>query len=59
MVKIGGEVAGTPEMEAIARDVKALVEDGHRVSMVHGGGPQATGLQKKLGIETRMVAGRR
>lgn len=59
VVKIGGEVAGTPEMDAIARDVKALVEDGHRVSMVHGGGPQATGLQKKLGLETRMVAGRR
>jgi acetylglutamate kinase len=59
VVKIGGEIAATPEMDAIARDVRALIEDGHRVSMVHGGGPQATALQKALGIETRMVAGRR
>ena len=59
VVKIGGEIAATPEMDAIARDVRDLVEDGHRVSMVHGGGPQATALQKALGIETRMVAGRR
>ena len=59
VVKIGGEVTGTPEMDAVARDVRALLEDGHRVSMVHGGGPQATALQKRLGIETRMVAGRR
>jgi acetylglutamate kinase len=59
VVKIGGEITGTPEMDAIARDVRALLEDGHRVSIVHGGGPQATGLQKALGLETRMVAGRR
>jgi acetylglutamate kinase len=26
---------------------------------VHGGGPQATALQKQLGIETKQVAGRR
>ena len=59
VVKIGGEIAATPEMDAIARDVRALVEHGNRVSMVHGGGPQATALQKVLGLETRMVAGRR
>ena len=59
VVKIGGEIAATPEMDAIARDVRALIEDGHRVSMVHGGGPQATALHKVLGLETRMVAGRR
>src|SRR5512137_2651400 len=46
-------------MDAVARDVRALVEAGHRVSMVHGGGPQATALQKRLGIETRIVAGKR
>jgi acetylglutamate kinase len=58
-VKIGGEVVDSPEMDAIARDVRALVEGGHRVSIVHGGGPQASRLQKSLGIETRMVAGQR
>jgi len=59
VVKIGGEVVDSPEMDAIAADVRVLVEGGHRVSIVHGGGPQATRLQKSLGIETRMVAGRR
>ena len=59
VVKIGGEVTGTPEMDAIARDVRALLEDGHRVSIVHGGGPQATALQRQLGLETRIVAGKR
>jgi len=59
VVKIGGEVVDSPEMDAIAGDVRALLEGGHRVSIVHGGGPQATGLQRQLGIETRMVAGRR
>jgi len=59
VVKIGGELVESPEMEAIARDVRALLEGGHRVAIVHGGGPQATALQKRLGLETRMVAGRR
>ena len=31
----------------------------HRVVIVHGGGPQASALQKTLGLETRMIAGRR
>jgi acetylglutamate kinase len=59
VVKIGGEVVASPEMDAIARDIGALVRARHRVAMVHGGGPQATALQKQLGLETRMVAGRR
>jgi acetylglutamate kinase len=59
VVKIGGEIAATPEMDAVARDLRALIEAGHRVALVHGGGPQATALQKRLGLETRMVAGRR
>jgi len=59
VVKIGGELVESPEMDAIAADVRRLVEAGHKVSIVHGGGPQATALQKRLGLETRMVAGRR
>lgn len=59
VVKLGGEVVGSPEMDAIAGDVRELVHLGHRLALVHGGGPQATALQKRLGIETRMVAGKR
>jgi acetylglutamate kinase len=59
VVKIGGEVAGSGEAPLLAADLRVLVDSGARVAIVHGGGPQATDLQKRLGIETRQVAGRR
>ena len=59
IVKLGGEVVASPELNAVADDLRELVAAWHRVAVVHGGGPQATALQKRLGIETRMVAGRR
>lgn len=59
VVKLGGEVAASPEMDAIAADVRQLVEAWHRVAIVHGGGPQATALQRRLGIEPRVTAGKR
>jgi acetylglutamate kinase len=59
VVKIGGEVVGSGEAAALAADLRVLVDGGEKVAIVHGGGPQATELQKKLGIETKQVAGRR
>ena len=59
VLKLGGEIVHAPELDVIAADLRALVEGFHRVAIVHGGGPQATALQKTLGLETRMVAGRR
>jgi acetylglutamate kinase len=59
VVKLGGEVVGSPEMPAIAGGIRKLVEAWHRVSIVHGGGPQATALSKRLGIEPRIFAGKR
>jgi acetylglutamate kinase len=59
VVKIGGEVIGSGEAATLAGDLHALVADGARIAIVHGGGPQATELQKKLGIPTTQVAGRR
>ena len=59
VVKLGGEVVASPEMDLIARDVRALVEGWHRVALVHGGGPQASALQRKLGQDPRLVAGKR
>ncbi len=59
VVKLGGEVVASPELDAVAGDVRRLVEGGHRVAIVHGGGPQATALQRRLGIATRQVAGKR
>jgi acetylglutamate kinase len=59
VVKLGGEVVASPEMDALAEDVRDLVAGWHRVAIVHGGGPQASALQKKLGQEPRIVAGKR
>jgi acetylglutamate kinase len=59
VVKIGGEVISSGEAQVLAADLRVLVEEGALVAVVHGGGPQATALQKQLGIETKQVAGRR
>ncbi|HKE14292.1 MAG TPA: acetylglutamate kinase [Kofleriaceae bacterium] len=59
VVKIGGEIVGGSGLRAVADDVATLATRGERVFMVHGGGPQATALQRALGQEPRVVAGRR
>ena len=59
VVKLGGEVVGSGEAQVLAKDLRVLVDEGALVAIVHGGGPQATALQKQLGIETKQVAGRR
>jgi len=59
VVKIGGEVVGSGEAASLAADLRTLIDSGSKVAIVHGGGPQATALQKQLGIETKQVAGRR
>ncbi|MBL8952693.1 MAG: acetylglutamate kinase [Myxococcaceae bacterium] len=61
VVKIGGELAADKQKLAgtVGKAVASFVEAGVKVAVVHGGGPQATELQKKLGIEVRQVGGRR
>ena len=60
VLKLGGAVLNAPEqLLAIARDVAKLTANGHRIVVVHGGGPQATALSKQLGIESHIVGGRR
>jgi acetylglutamate kinase len=59
VIKVGGEVVTSPEAAVLARSIRALVQAGHRVSLVHGGGPQVSALQKTLGLEPRFISGRR
>jgi acetylglutamate kinase len=59
VIKLGGDVIGSGDAALLAGDVRALVDDGARIAIVHGGGPQATELQKRLGLATVQVAGRR
>ena len=60
VVKLGGEVLNDPEILAgVAGQLALLSSLSIRLVVVHGGGPQATALSRRLGIEPRMVAGRR
>ncbi|HLL23052.1 MAG TPA: acetylglutamate kinase [Kofleriaceae bacterium] len=61
VIKLGGEVVASGEAALLAADLKFLVDGGDfpRIAIVHGGGAQATALQKQLGIETKQIAGRR
>jgi acetylglutamate kinase len=59
VVKLGGEVVGGPALFELARDLERLVASGWKVVVSHGGGPQATHLSKRLGLEPRIVGGRR
>lgn len=60
VIKIGGElVQDISVLDDMAQDVSLLYQIGIRVILVHGGGPQATELSRKLGISPKIVEGRR
>jgi acetylglutamate kinase len=60
VVKAGGGVfADTESTRVLVEQIAILHYFGVRVVMVHGGGPQVTDLQNALGMEARMVHGRR
>ncbi|HMI85837.1 MAG TPA: acetylglutamate kinase [Polyangiaceae bacterium] len=59
VVKLGGEIVRSHELPLLARDLVALQKGGHAIVVVHGGGPQVTELQRRLGQEPTIVAGRR
>ena len=60
VVKLGGEIAANRDaLGSLAEDVSLLVHVGIRMVVVHGGGPQATEISKRLGIQPLMVEGRR
>ncbi|HUG26987.1 MAG TPA: acetylglutamate kinase [Gemmatimonadales bacterium] len=60
VVKMGGDIQADPEiLDAVAGQVSLLASLGIQIVVVHGGGPQATALSRRLGAEPRMVAGRR
>jgi acetylglutamate kinase len=60
VVKLGGEVVKDDHaLDGVAAQVSLLHSLGIRIVVVHGGGPQATALQRRLGAEPVIVAGRR
>lgn len=60
LVKIGGALADDKAaLASMAQDIALLTNVGIKVAVVHGGGPQATQLSTRLGIEPRFIDGRR
>jgi acetylglutamate kinase len=60
VVKVGGAICADPvALRNLAAQISVLVELGIRVVLVHGGGPQTTSLSTRLGLETKLVGGRR
>jgi acetylglutamate kinase len=58
VIKLGGDVLEGEALADVAADI-ARARPGRRLLVVHGGGPQATALARRLGIESRIVGGRR
>lgn len=60
VVKLGGEIlADARALDSFAVQAALLESLSIRLVVVHGGGPQATSLARRLGIEPEIVAGRR
>jgi acetylglutamate kinase len=60
VVKLGGDVLADGEaLSGIAGQLGLLSSLGIRIVAVHGGGPQATAISRRLGHEPTIVAGRR
>jgi acetylglutamate kinase len=60
VVKVGGALfADVAATKALMEQVAILHQVGIRVVLVHGGGPQLNEMQQSLGIEPKMVQGRR
>ena len=60
VVKLGGDVLEGAALAGVADSLHTIVtETPHALAVVHGGGAQVTALAGRLGVETRMVGGRR
>ncbi len=60
VIKLGGDIAEDDATRySFAEEVALLAQVGIRVCVIHGGGKQATDLSEKLGIEPKIINGRR
>jgi acetylglutamate kinase len=60
VVKVGGGALADPRaLTSVVEQVAALHHLGIRAVLVHGGGPQANELSRRLGLEVRQIGGRR
>lgn len=60
VVKLSGKVTERPEiLQSLAEEIVLCHQVGIRIVVVHGGGDQVTRLAERLGIEQKIVLGRR
>ena len=60
VVKYGGNAMINPELkQAVMSDIILLTLVGIKIVLIHGGGPEISGMLKKLGIESKFVNGLR
>jgi acetylglutamate kinase len=59
VVKLGGDVLAGAALEVAAAEIARARAAGRRLVVVHGGGPQTTELSRRLGLEPKIVGGRR
>jgi acetylglutamate kinase len=60
ILKFGGEITENKTLlQNLITSVQQLSALGEKIILVHGGGPSATELSKKLGIDSKFVGGRR
>lgn len=60
VIKVGGRVVGRRDMlDCLIEDVSLLQQVGIKIVLVHGGGPQASEMSRKLGLEPQIIDGRR
>jgi acetylglutamate kinase len=60
VIKAGGEAFETPERtRMLVAQLGVLHQVGIKIVLLHGGGPQTSRMSRELGLEPRMVAGRR
>jgi acetylglutamate kinase len=60
VVKLGGDVlADRHQLDQVAEQLALLASLSIRLVVIHGGGPQASAVSRRLGLEPVMIAGRR
>jgi len=59
VIKLGGAASASADMEPVLQDVVLLRFVGMRPVLVHGGGPEISAWQERVGIEPRFVNGLR
>ena len=58
VLKFGGNaIKGKEDLGRLAREISALIKDGAKIILVHGGGPEINAEMERIGLVPKKVAG--